>query len=208
MPNQKSNFFSLLKHILHFTDLSESFIDRISSHYAKLSPEQEQEAIKIFKESIQSGLIQLLNIGRPSFILNVTNSKSNLEREQKKLNSLAQCYCETLPKIKNELFEKWILHIQETANRTIGKQRLDVLLILFEKKSITELKQEIDFRINIGQTGLFLNENTNITEKESKSSSNRNDYFKKIAENNERVGKELAKEKSSNNDQEHSKRLF
>ena len=208
MPNQKSNFFSLLKHILHFTDLSESFIDRISSHFANLTPEQEQEAIKIFKESIQSGLIQLLNIGRPSFILNVTNPKSNLETEQKKLNSLAQSYCETLPKIKNELFEKWILHIEETANRSIGKQRLDVLLILFEKKSITELQQEIDFRINIGHTGLFLNENTNITEKESKSSGSRNDYFKKIAENNERVGKELAKEKSSNNDQEHSKRLF
>jgi len=208
MPDQKSNFFEILQFLLRSTKLSDSFLDRISGHFEKLNPEQEKEAIQVFQENIQNGLVQVLNIGRPSFISNVQQVAGLKTVEHKELNSLAESYFEVLAEEKKPLFKKWLLHVHELSNRPIGKQRLDVFFSLFEKKKVGELVHEIEYRINIGHSGLFLNTATITEEIDSKSSNSRNDYFKKMAEKNERIGRDLAKGKPTKNDEKHNGRFF
>jgi hypothetical protein len=208
MPDLKKKFFSILKQILINTDLSESFLDRISSHFENLNLAETNEAINIFQESIQNGLVQILNISRPSFVSSIKKPNEIAVPENQLLNGLAQSYKETLSSKKKDLFEKWILYLQETGSRSIGKQRLDVFLLIFEKRTENELVQEIDFRINIGHSGLFLTTQTKTEEKESQSSNSRKDYFKKMAKENERLGKELAKDNPAKKDEKYNERLF
>ena len=210
MLEKENDFFEFLDYLLHTTELSESFLDRVKVHFERLSKEQEKEAIRFFKESTQNSLIQLLNIGRPSFVSNLEKTPAVNASIDLGLNHLELSYCNTLPDVKRVLFEKWLSHVHEMGSRGIGKQRLDLFLSLFEKKTVAELDKELTFRINIGHTGLFLNPSTTIivSEEKSESSDDRNDFFKRVAEENERIGRELSNEKTRNNDKKLNGGIF
>ena len=73
------------------------------------------------------------------------------------LSALEQGFVFQLPPEKAELMEKWVQYLYEIGSKSIGKIRLEVLLKIFEENTVADLEAEMEYRINLGHSGLVFN---------------------------------------------------
>ena len=156
--------------------LSESFIEKFDLHLKKLSVFEQNEQIERLKKLLREQYVNILTKESVEIVENY--SLSNLEKSA----------LMTLSKDKAKLFLDWLTYLKEQGAKKIGKQRLDVLLAVFENVTVSELKEEMNYRMNMGHSGLiFRNEN-----KAETSLGGSHSHLSKLSEQSKRIGQELA----------------
>ncbi len=179
---EESEFDLLSEEVVEAIGLSESFVKRFNRFLSNLPEQQREGLINDLKKKIRDQFVNVLN-----------EVKVEKDSNSFSLSSLEQSYLNSLTEEKQELFGNWLMYLKEQGAKSLGKQRLDVFVDVFEQKSVQELKEEINYRVNLGHSGLLFKGGVNTSSTEGIHSSSSQSYLDKITEESKRISQELAK---------------